>query len=154
GHRGGPRNQLGKHGANLRQGLLVEHFGDHDHPVAPVGLDHFIGNHADFSYPFFFPCLPLLFPSMLALPYRMLALTLMMLALTFWIGKPESGKFAGMSSEMTETDPHPEEIAPTLSAVAKRAGVSSITVSRVLRTPDRVAPETRGRIEKVMRELA
>ncbi len=77
----------------------------------------------------------------------------MMLALTLWIGKLESGKFAGMNSEMTETDAHPEEIAPTLSAVAKRAGVSSITVSRVLRTPDRVAPETRSRIEKVMREL-
>ena len=76
-----------------------------------------------------------------------------MLALTFWIGKPESCKFAAVSSEMTDTDTHPEEMAPTLSAVAKRAGVSSITVSRVLRTPERVAPETRSRIEKVMREL-
>jgi LacI family transcriptional regulator, gluconate utilization system Gnt-I transcriptional repressor len=76
-----------------------------------------------------------------------------MLALALWIGKPESCKFAAVSSEMTDTDTRPEEMAPTLSAVAKRAGVSSITVSRVLRTPDRVAPETRGRIEKVMREL-
>jgi LacI family gluconate utilization system Gnt-I transcriptional repressor len=52
-----------------------------------------------------------------------------------------------------EAETRPDEIAPTLSAVAKRAGVSSITVSRVLRTPDRVAPDTRARIEKVMREL-
>ncbi|WIW50522.2 LacI family DNA-binding transcriptional regulator (plasmid) [Bradyrhizobium sp. 62B] len=37
--------------------------------------------------------------------------------------------------------------------MAKRAGVSSITVSRVLRTPDLVAPKTRVRIEQIMREL-
>jgi LacI family transcriptional regulator, gluconate utilization system Gnt-I transcriptional repressor len=55
-----------------------------------------------------------------------------------------------MSPEWTEISP---EEAPTLSAVAKRAGVSSITVSRVVRTPDVVAPDTRARVEKVMREL-
>ena len=43
--------------------------------------------------------------------------------------------------------------APTLSAVAELAGVSSITVSRVVRLPDMVAPETRGRVEAAMREL-
>src|SRR5258705_11966099 len=43
--------------------------------------------------------------------------------------------------------------APTLSAVAKLAGVSSITVSRVVRLPNLVAPETRGRVETAMREL-
>jgi LacI family transcriptional regulator, gluconate utilization system Gnt-I transcriptional repressor len=50
-----------------------------------------------------------------------------------------------------ETDePHS---APTLSAVAKMAGVSSITVSRVVRLPNLVAPETRSRVEAAMREL-
>jgi LacI family gluconate utilization system Gnt-I transcriptional repressor len=43
--------------------------------------------------------------------------------------------------------------APTLSAVAKLAGVSSITVSRVVRLPNLVAPETRERVEAAMREL-
>jgi LacI family gluconate utilization system Gnt-I transcriptional repressor len=42
---------------------------------------------------------------------------------------------------------------PTLSAVAERAGVSAITVSRVVRLPDMVAPETRVRVEAAMREL-
>jgi LacI family transcriptional regulator, gluconate utilization system Gnt-I transcriptional repressor len=52
------------------------------------------------------------------------------------------------TSELQE--PHS---APTLSAVAKLAGVSSITVSRVVRLPNLVAPETRGRVEAAMREL-
>jgi LacI family gluconate utilization system Gnt-I transcriptional repressor len=43
--------------------------------------------------------------------------------------------------------------APTLSAVADLAGVSAITVSRVLRLPEKVAPETRVRVEAAMREL-
>jgi LacI family transcriptional regulator, gluconate utilization system Gnt-I transcriptional repressor len=43
--------------------------------------------------------------------------------------------------------------APTLSAVAKLAGVSSITVSRVVRLPNLVAPKTRIRVEAAMREL-
>src|SRR3978361_538000 len=43
--------------------------------------------------------------------------------------------------------------APTLSAVAKMAGVSSITVRRVARLPQLVAPETRDRVEAAMREL-
>src|SRR6202451_4141315 len=42
---------------------------------------------------------------------------------------------------------------PTLSAVAELAGVSAITVSRVVRLPDMVAPQTRGRVEAAMREL-
>jgi LacI family transcriptional regulator, gluconate utilization system Gnt-I transcriptional repressor len=42
---------------------------------------------------------------------------------------------------------------PTLSAVAARAGVSAITVSRVVRLPELVAPETRVRVEAAMREL-
>ena len=48
------------------------------------------------------------------------------------------------------SEPHS---APTLSAVAKLAGVSSITVSRVVRLPNLVAPETRTRVEAAMREL-
>jgi LacI family transcriptional regulator, gluconate utilization system Gnt-I transcriptional repressor len=50
-----------------------------------------------------------------------------------------------------ETD-EPHSV-PTLSAVARLAGVSSITVSRVVRLPNLVAPETRGRVEAAMREL-
>src|ERR1700759_3208731 len=53
-----------------------------------------------------------------------------------------------MSTEIDE--PHS---APTLSAVAKLAGGSSITVSRVVRLPSLVAPETRTRVEAAMREL-
>ena len=54
---------------------------------------------------------------------------------------------------MSTTGPNEPHSAPTLSAVAKLAGVSSITVSRVLRLPGLVAPETRGRVEAAMREL-
>jgi LacI family gluconate utilization system Gnt-I transcriptional repressor len=43
--------------------------------------------------------------------------------------------------------------APTLSAVATLAGVSAITVSRVVRLPEMVAPQTRARVEAAMREL-
>ena len=49
--------------------------------------------------------------------------------------------------------PSEPDSTPTLSAVAERAGVSSITVSRVVRVPELVAPETRSRVEAVMREL-
>jgi LacI family gluconate utilization system Gnt-I transcriptional repressor len=54
---------------------------------------------------------------------------------------------------MNSSGPNPPHSAPTLSAVAKLAGVSSITVSRVVRLPNLVAPETRGRVEAAMREL-
>src|SRR5215831_18200035 len=58
-----------------------------------------------------------------------------------------------MSSNLTNPETGPATLPPTLSAVGKRAGVSSITVSRVLRAPDLVAPETRARVEEAMREL-
>ena len=45
------------------------------------------------------------------------------------------------------------QAAPTLSAVADLAGVSAITVSRVVRLPAMVAPETRARVEAAMRQL-
>ena len=45
------------------------------------------------------------------------------------------------------------QASPTLSAVADLAGVSAITVSRVVRLPEKVAPETRARVEAAMREL-
>jgi LacI family gluconate utilization system Gnt-I transcriptional repressor len=45
------------------------------------------------------------------------------------------------------------QTAPTLSAVAERAGVSAITVSRVVRLPEMVAPQTRAKVEAAMREL-
>jgi LacI family transcriptional regulator, gluconate utilization system Gnt-I transcriptional repressor len=54
---------------------------------------------------------------------------------------------------MSATEPDLPPSAPTLSAVAKLAGVSSMTVSRVLRVPGVVAPETRDRVEAAMREL-
>src|SRR6202022_4979919 len=54
---------------------------------------------------------------------------------------------------MSTLEPDSPHTAPTLSAVAKLAGVSSITVSRVVRLPDLVAPETRERVEAAMREL-
>ena len=47
----------------------------------------------------------------------------------------------------------PPSSPPTLAAVALRAGVSPITVSRVLRIPNLVAPTTRARVETAMREL-
>jgi LacI family gluconate utilization system Gnt-I transcriptional repressor len=49
-----------------------------------------------------------------------------------------------------DSDP---QATPTLSAVADLAGVSSITVSRVVRLPEKVAPQTRARVEAAMREL-
>src|SRR4030081_3395819 len=58
-----------------------------------------------------------------------------------------------MFAPMSTADPKEPHSAPTLSAVAKLAGVSSITVSRVVRLPKLVAPETRGRGEGAMREL-
>ena len=51
-----------------------------------------------------------------------------------------------------EIGENPPELPPTLSAVAKLAGVSSITVSRVVRLPGQVAPETRARVERAMRD--
>src|SRR3954470_8749887 len=58
-----------------------------------------------------------------------------------------------MSAQMSITSPDEPHSAPTLSAVAKLAGVSSITVSRVVRLPGLVAPETRGRVQAAMRQL-
>lgn len=43
--------------------------------------------------------------------------------------------------------------APTLAAVAARAGVSAITASRAVRMPHLVAPGTRARVEAAVREL-
>src|SRR5882672_6554767 len=59
----------------------------------------------------------------------------------------------GSLTDMTPAEPNEPHSAPTLSAVADLAGVSSITVSRVLRLPEKVAPETRARVEAAMREL-
>src|SRR3979409_1070255 len=58
-----------------------------------------------------------------------------------------------MFAPMSTADPNEPHSAPTLSAWANLAGVSSITVSRVVRLPGLVAPETRGRVEAAMREL-
>lgn len=42
---------------------------------------------------------------------------------------------------------------PTVKDVAKAAGVSPITVSRVVNTPESVSPKTRGRVEQAMADL-
>jgi LacI family gluconate utilization system Gnt-I transcriptional repressor len=54
---------------------------------------------------------------------------------------------------MSPIPPNEPHSAPTLSAVARLAGVSSITVSRVVRLPNLVKPRTRDRVEAAMREL-
>jgi LacI family gluconate utilization system Gnt-I transcriptional repressor len=55
---------------------------------------------------------------------------------------------------MEEGPPDPERAAtPTLTAVARMAGVSPITVSRVVRRPDIVSAETRQRVEDAIRKL-
>jgi LacI family transcriptional regulator, gluconate utilization system Gnt-I transcriptional repressor len=46
-----------------------------------------------------------------------------------------------------------DDSSPTLAAVAERAGVSPITVSRVVRLPGLVAPRTQLKVEAAMREL-
>src|SRR3979409_2672340 len=56
-------------------------------------------------------------------------------------------------SPMSTPGPDEPHSAPTLSAWANLAGVSSIPVSRVVRLPNLVAPETRDRVEAAMREL-
>src|SRR6266436_6912241 len=59
----------------------------------------------------------------------------------------------GSLTDMTTAEPNEPHSVPTLSAVAKLAGVSSITVSRVVRLPNLVKPRTRDRVEAAMREL-
>ncbi len=54
---------------------------------------------------------------------------------------------------MTEPDFIDSDNAPTLAQVAAHAGVSPITVSRVVRLPDMVATATRERVEAAMRTL-
>src|SRR4030081_3719594 len=54
---------------------------------------------------------------------------------------------------MSPAEPNAQHSAPTLSVVARLGGGSLITVSRVVRLPNLVAPETRGRVEAAMREL-
>src|SRR5258706_2572861 len=54
---------------------------------------------------------------------------------------------------MSTLEPDEPHSTPTLSALARLAGVSSITVGRVVRLPNLVAPETRIRVEAAMREL-
>src|SRR3954465_8782969 len=54
---------------------------------------------------------------------------------------------------MSIPEPDEPQSAATLSAVARLACVSAITVSRVVRLPGLVAPETRSRVEAAMGEL-
>src|SRR5271155_4960360 len=58
-----------------------------------------------------------------------------------------------VAAKVSTLEPDAPHSAPTLSAVAKLAGVSSITVSRVVRLPNLVTPRTRSRVEAAMREL-
>ena len=48
----------------------------------------------------------------------------------------------------------PPNTSPTLSDVAKRADVSTATVSRCFNEPDRVVPETRNRVMRAVEELS
>src|ERR1700742_3181215 len=54
---------------------------------------------------------------------------------------------------MSTPEPDEPRSAPTLSAVARLAGGSAITVSRGVRLPNLVSPETRSRVETAMRDL-
>src|SRR5262245_7911538 len=87
----------------------------------------------------------------------MLALTLPDASANIMAWQPGIVQAPPMSSDLTDprtvSNTGPAGAAPTLSEVAKRAGVSSITVSRVVRMPDLVAPETRARVEQAMRDL-
>src|ERR1043165_6418684 len=48
----------------------------------------------------------------------------------------------------------PEMLSPaSITRVARRAGVSAMTVSRVFRNSPQVSPETRARVETAAREL-
>ena len=40
----------------------------------------------------------------------------------------------------------------TIKDIAEKAGVSMITVSRVINTPEKVSPKTREKIEKILKE--
>src|ERR1700754_1433399 len=85
----------------------------------------------------------------------MIALSFSMLALSYNSRKPRSciSDLHSVACCMSTLEPDEPHSAPTLSAVAKLAGVSSITVSRVVRLPNLVSPGTRGRVEAAMREL-
>ena len=74
-----------------------------------------------------------------------------MIALSFSEAQPCSSDFLALI--VVAMDPEKASLAPTLDAVAARAGVSAITVSRVVRLPGLVAPATRARVEAAMREL-
>src|SRR5437660_12359978 len=55
----------------------------------------------------------------------------------------EGGLLAGMDKQIRK---------PRIGDVAKRAGVSTATVSRTLATPDRVTPKTRDAVMRAVRE--
>src|SRR3984885_2658482 len=78
-----------------------------------------------------------------------------MIALSFGISSQIVHFRAAFDSlvPMSRAGPNDLPSAPTLSAVAELAGVSSITVSRVVRLPNLVSPGTRARVEAAMREL-
>jgi LacI family transcriptional regulator, gluconate utilization system Gnt-I transcriptional repressor len=69
-------------------------------------------------------------------------------ALLLYRESSDFDRFAAMTTSETDLPG-----SPTLSAVATLAGVSAITVSRVVRLPEMVAPQTRARVEAAMREL-
>ena len=54
---------------------------------------------------------------------------------------------------MSSRDPQPELQIPTLDDVARRAGVSTATVSRCLNTPARVSEQTRERVMEAVQAL-
>ncbi|MEM1315628.1 MAG: LacI family DNA-binding transcriptional regulator, partial [Pseudomonadota bacterium] len=58
-----------------------------------------------------------------------------------------------MTFDPPDPSPRPTVAAPTLADVARRANVSTATVSRCLNSPDRVIPDTRERVMEAVREL-
>src|SRR5918993_2373663 len=75
-----------------------------------------------------------------------------MLALTSWAGQaPRGRRWPTRRTMMAAAPPGGER--RRMEDVARRAGVSQMTVSRALRTPGKVAPATRARVASAVAEL-
>ncbi|HYW77113.1 MAG TPA: LacI family DNA-binding transcriptional regulator [Gammaproteobacteria bacterium] len=65
--------------------------------------------------------------------------------------KSAKGKDSVYNRRLRSTEPRRRQV--SLSDVARQAGVSTASVSRVINTPERVRPELRARIEAAIRDL-
>jgi LacI family gluconate utilization system Gnt-I transcriptional repressor len=66
---------------------------------------------------------------------------------------PTAGDAVPAPAEVTQADRPASKTAPKMTDVAKRAGVSAMTVSRALKADGAVSPKTRQRILKAVEEL-